>query len=198
MEWLRPAISASSRRALRSGEVVLRAPEFGDYEAWADLRNRSRAFLEPWEPTWAPDELSRAAFRRRIERFNAEKAAGNANAFFIHRRLDDALMGGIALFQIHRGAAQYASLGYWMGEHFAGKGYMGHAVKLVVDFGFGELGLHRLHAACQPNNLPSKRVLMRAGFQEEGFAKAYLLLNGAWRDHLLFGLVKDGESGQGG
>ena len=57
------------------------------------------------------------------------------------------------------------------------------------DFAFRSLGLHRLEAACIPENAPSRRLLIKAGFDEEGFAKAYLKINGVWRDHVLFGLI---------
>jgi ribosomal-protein-alanine N-acetyltransferase len=63
------------------------------------------------------------------------------------------------------------------------------AVRAVADFAFRSLGLHRLEAACIPDNEPSRRLLAKAGFVEEGYAKAYLKINGAWRDHVLFGLT---------
>ena len=63
------------------------------------------------------------------------------------------------------------------------------AVRAICDFSFRTLGLHRLEAACIPENEPSRRLLIKAGFAEEGYAKAYLKINGAWRDHVLFGQV---------
>jgi ribosomal-protein-alanine N-acetyltransferase len=62
-------------------------------------------------------------------------------------------------------------------------------VRALSDFAFRTLGLHRLEAACIPDNAPSRRLLVKAGFAEEGFAQAYLKINGAWRDHVLFGLT---------
>jgi len=57
-----------------------------------------------------------------------------------------------------------------------------------LPFAFDDLHLHRVEAACQPDNAPSRALLTSVGFTEEGMARAYLRINGAWRDHLLFGL----------
>jgi ribosomal-protein-alanine N-acetyltransferase len=76
-----------------------------------------------------------------------------------------------------------------MGQPHAGQGLMGAALKPLMSFAFGTLGLHRVEAACLPQNEASHRLLLKTGFSEEGLARAYLKINGAWRDHLLFGLV---------
>ena len=72
---------------------------------------------------------------------------------------------------MRRGVAETASLGYWMGEPFARQGYMTEALPLVLDFAFGRLRLHRVEAACLPTNVPSRAVLLRSGFAEEGYAR---------------------------
>jgi ribosomal-protein-alanine N-acetyltransferase len=108
------------------------------------------------------------------------------------------LLGGITIGGIRRGVAQAASLGYWMGAPHAGKGRMTRAVAAAVAFGFSTLRLHRLEAACIPSNVASATLLERNGFQREGFARAYLCINGAWRDHCLFArLESDLVRGQG-
>jgi ribosomal-protein-alanine N-acetyltransferase len=70
------------------------------------------------------------------------------------------------------------------------------AVNAVTRFCFGRLGLHRVEAACLPTNEASRAVLTKAGFQQEGLARAYLRINGAWRDHLLFGLLVPPREGE--
>ena len=77
-------------------------------------------------------------------------------------------------------------MGYWMGENYARQGLMTDAVKAVVSFSFEELGLHRIEAACVPENIPSRDLLRKIGFKEEGYARKYLRINGRWQDHLLF------------
>ncbi len=82
-----------------------------------------------------------------------------------------------------------ASIGYWIGQPYARRGHMLAAVRTAAPFGFQRLGLHRLEAACIPENAPSRELLLKAGFRLEGEARAYLKINGVWRDHLLFGML---------
>ena len=92
---------ASHAAPLVRGEgIYLRPPEMRDYEAWADLRARSRAFLTPWEPTWPADDLTRASFRRRLRHNQQEIANDEAYPFLIFRDDDDVLVGGLSLGQI--------------------------------------------------------------------------------------------------
>ncbi len=81
------------------------------------------------------------------------------------------------------------SVGYWCGQPFVRQGQTLAAVRALTVFAFRTLALHRLEAACLPSNEPSRKLLNRAGFREEGLAQAYLKINGVWRDHVLFGLV---------
>jgi len=166
-------------------QVFLRPPERGDYEAWAALRARSRDFLSPWEPTWPADALSRANFRARIARYGDDWRSDQGYNFFIFRP-DDVLVGGIGLSNMRRGVAETASLGYWVGLPFARQRFMTAALPLVLDFSFDRLRLHRVEAACLPTNVPSRSLLLRTGFVEEGYARRYLLIDGKWQDHLLY------------
>jgi ribosomal-protein-alanine N-acetyltransferase len=187
------ARSADPQPLVRGDGLYLRPAVAADYSAWARLREQSRAFLTPWEPTWLFDDLTRAAFRRRLRR-QAEDIAGDESfAFLIFDSTSDELLGGLTLGGIRRGVAQAATLGYWMGAPHAGKGRMTRAVAAVVRFGFDSLRLHRIEAACIPDNAPSIALLERNGFQREGFARAYLKINDAWRDHILLALL-EGEA----
>ena len=190
LDW----ISTDTGLRVEGAQVYLRPPRAIDYAAWSDLRRRSRAFLQPWEPTWPTDDLSRAAFRRRLMAYQRDMDLGVGYAFFVFRREDKAIVGGITLSNVRRGVAQMGTVGYWAGEPFVRRGYTLDAVRALTGFCFGRLGLHRLEAACLPENEPSRRLLLRAGFEIEGRATAYLKINGDWRDHLLFGLVAGAAS----
>ncbi len=185
LDW----IASDTGLKVEGEQVFLRPPRAIDYGAWSDLRRRSRGFLQPWEPTWPADDLSRAAFRRRLTAYQRDMDLGAGYAFLVFRRDDKELVGGITLSNIRRGVAQMGTVGYWAGEPFARQGHTLDAVRALATFAFGRLGLHRLEAACLPENEPSHRLLLRAGFELEGRAAAYLKINGDWRDHLLFGLV---------
>lgn len=189
LDWISPESSLT----LAEADVRLRPPRQRDYEAWAVLRRRSREFLQPWEPTWPSDDLSRAAFRRRLSAYTREMDAGSAYPFFVFRASDDALVGGVTLSNIRRGVAQMCNLGYWVGQPFARNGFTLAGVRAATRFAFNTLALHRVEAACVPENDRSRLLLLKAGFEAEGKARAYLKINGAWRDHLLFGKVSDSE-----
>jgi [ribosomal protein S5]-alanine N-acetyltransferase len=185
LDWIAP----ESGLRIEGDGVRLRPPRAGDYPEWREVRAASRAFLQPWEPTWPADDLSRAAFRRRLLAYARDREAGVAYPFFIFRAEDDALTGGITLSNVRRGVAQMGSIGYWCGRAFTRQGLTLAAVRALSEFAFRTLALHRLEAACIPDNAPSRALLAKAGFVEEGFAQAYLKINGGWRDHVLFGLV---------
>jgi ribosomal-protein-alanine N-acetyltransferase len=173
--------------------IMLRTPQITDFEEWAALRETSRDFLTPWEPTWPVDDLTRAAFRRRIKRYTEDLRSDQGYAFLIARNSDGALVGGLTLANIRRGVAQAGSLGYWTGLPFVRQGYMTAAVRAVIPFAFASLRLHRLEAACIPSNGGSIKLLEKTGFVREGYAREYLCINGIWQDHLLYAHVNNGS-----
>ncbi|MEM7693413.1 MAG: GNAT family protein [Pseudomonadota bacterium] len=170
-------------------KTTLKMPVSADYAAWSQLRAESRHFLKPWEPTWPRDDLTRMAFRRRLRRYHREIRNDEGYAFFVTDTATETLVGGITLAHVRRGATQACSMGYWAGERQAGRGLMADAVRILIPFCFETLGLHRIEAATLPHNERSIRLLKRVGFTEEGFARRFLNIDGAWRDHILFGLV---------
>jgi ribosomal-protein-alanine N-acetyltransferase len=171
--------------------VILRAPQLSDYAEWARLRELSRDFLTPWEPTWPPDDLSRSAFRRRLRRYADDQRMDLSYPFFLFAKNGNALIGGLTVANVRRGVAQSASLGYWIGLPFVRRGFMTAAVGALIPFAFGTLRLHRLEAACIPSNIASIRLLEKSGFVHEGYAREYLCINAVWQDHLLYARLKD-------
>jgi [ribosomal protein S5]-alanine N-acetyltransferase len=166
--------------------VFLRAPQVMDFIEWARLREQSRHFLTPWEPEWPIDDLTRAAYRNRVRRYADEIRRDQGYPFFIFRTSDRVLIGGASLSNLRRGVAQAANLGYWMGAPHAGKGYMSAAVRALIPFSHGALGLKRIEAACIPENVASIRLLEKLGFVREGYARKYLCIAGKWQDHVLY------------
>jgi ribosomal-protein-alanine N-acetyltransferase len=157
-----------------------------DYEPWAAMRMASRDFLTPWEPSWPADDLTRGAFRNRIKRYLRDISEDSAYPFFIFEQGGGELAGAITIANIRRGVAEMGSLGYWIGQPFARQGLMTDAVQAALAYAFGPLRLHRVEAACLPANEPSRRLLLRCGFVQEGYARRYLRINGNWQDHLTF------------
>ena len=191
MAFFRTVSSNDTMPGISGAGVTLRPPNSGDFAEWAALRETSRAFLTPWEPTWPPDDLTRSAFRRRLKRYAEDQRGDLAYAFLIFRSDDNAMVGGLTLANIRRGVAQAGSIGYWIGAPFVRKGYMTAAVRALIPYGFTTLRLHRLEAACIPDNTASIRLLERTAFKREGYARDYLCINGIWQDHLLYARLKD-------
>ena len=192
LDWMSPDHDLK----LEGEGVRLRPHRSADFVEWAELRSGSRAFLQPWEPTWPADDLTRAAWRRRLAAYAHDMERGLAFPFLVFRQGDNAMVGGITLSNIRRGVAQMGSIGYWAGQPFTRRGHTLAAVRAVTRFAFDNLGLHRVEAACIPTNEASRGVLLKAGFTQEGMARAYLRINGMWQDHLLFGLITPGRAGE--
>ncbi len=179
---------------LSDERVWLRPPQESDWQSWADLRQESKDFLVPWEPSWPADSLTKSAWQRRLKRQYEEWRLDVGYHLLFFKVSDQTLLGGVSLTNVRRGVAQMGTLGYWIGKPFARQGYTSAAVKLLCAHAFGALALHRIEAGCLPSNLASRRLLTSVGFQEEGLARNYLRINGQWEDHVLFGMVK-GDGG---
>ena len=222
MALLRSSTSQDLSPVVRGRYVVLRAPQMSDYLRWAELRALSREHLTPWEPQWSRDELTRNAFRRRVRHYLLEAREDHGYAFLIHAQVrppsppvgqpghrtagglrwpvlpslhEPALVGGITLSNVRRGVTQAATLGYWLGEPYLGRGLMTDALCALLPFAYDVLRLHRIEAAVMPANGASLRVLERCGFMREGLARRYLRINGRWEDHLIFALTSEERPG---
>ena len=196
--WSQP----QSPVALSGRRVSLRLPQMHDYPAWYRLRRESHAFLKPFEPRWTEADLQRSVFAMRVKRARQEAEEGTDYTLFafLSDGRSETLVGGITLSNIRRRAAQFVTLGYWMGQQYAGQGLMTEAVGVALPFVFDTLDLHRVNAAFMPVNTASRRVLEKNLFVEEGRAERYLQIDGRWEDHVLMGLNRErwqtGRQGQ--
>jgi len=181
---------------LETERMTLRPPQHSDFRAWAAIRKESKAFLEPWEPTWAADHLSRKGFTNRVYWAQRAIANGTAVPLFLIRRDDDALLGAITLDNIRRGPAQAGTTGYWVGHPYARSGYMQEALEAVVHYAFITLDLSRIESGCLPENTPSRRLLEKCGYKYEGVAQSYLQINGRWRNHVLYANLRHDRRGR--
>lgn len=187
--FLKSDNAQTSAELIDGKAVYLRPPLPADWQAWAEVRASSRAFLKPWEPTWSTSALTRTAYRQRLRIQARERRDNSGYRFFIFRSTDDALVGGVNLSNIQSGVAMSCGIGYWIGKDYARQDLMRDAVSTLLPFVFDTIGLHRLEAACLPSNMASEGLLRKLGFRQEGYARAYLRIDGAWRDHLMFALL---------
>ncbi len=155
--------------------VYIRRVTKQDEQEFTRLMQSSQSLHEPWisPPT------NSMLFKYYLQRINREDHEG----FAICRHMDKRIVGAININNIVRGSFQSASLGYYVGAQFQGEGYMGEGLQLLVNYAFNTMGLHRLEANIQPENIRSQRLVERCGFRKEGYSKGFLFINGAWRDH---------------
>ncbi|WP_036571425.1 GNAT family N-acetyltransferase [Nocardioides sp. URHA0032] len=155
----------------------------GDAAAVADAYIRNREHLAPWEPTRRPEFFTEATQRGDAEAKVAAAAAGQQDPWLIWH--DGEVVARVNLTNVARGPFQNASLGYWVDHRHTGRGLATAAVMFAVARAT-DLGLHRLEAGTLAHNEPSQVVLRRCGFIEYGRAPQYLLIAGAWQDHVMF------------
>jgi [ribosomal protein S5]-alanine N-acetyltransferase len=164
-------------------KVFLRHPTVRDLNEFITLNRAStrlhRALVSP--------PVEPEAFHDFLQRSRRDDCA----CFLICRTEDDAILGAINLSQIFRGGFQNAYLGYYVGERYAGQGYMTEALRLMLRYAFLELKLHRVEANIQPGNVASIALVRRAGFLREGYSRRYLKICGRWRDHERWALIAE-------
>jgi ribosomal-protein-alanine N-acetyltransferase len=166
-----------------SRSIYLRHPQPDDFDELSRLYVTSRQHLRGYAVvTFA---------KRRFDEILESAKLDTNESFLICRSDDGAIVGQISLSQIFRKSFQNAYLGYQLFAGFTGNGYMTEAVSLVLRFAFNDLGLHRIEANVQPENLPSIAVLKRCGFKKEGFSRRYLKIGGRWRDHERWAIIKE-------
>ncbi len=182
-------LSPSRPPVLASGPLRLNAAELSDHPAWRALRTESRAHLTKWEPDWTERDETIDAFRARLRSNERQHRTRAGLSLFARETSTAKLVGGVTLSDIRFHASNSATIGYWIGAPYLCRGYGLAMVVRVLCYAFEDLRLNRVEAACQPGNIASRALLAKAGFREEGLARDYLFINGAWRDHLLFARI---------
>ena len=155
--------------------VVIRSVQASDA---AELIAANLASIDLHEP-WVSPCRDHASFLGYLARCDGERSMG----FIARERESGRIVGVVNLSEIVRGFFQSAYMGYYGMAGMNGRGLMGEAVRLVVTHAFRDLGLHRVEANIQPANEPSRALVRRLGFRQEGFSPRYLRINGEWRDH---------------
>lgn len=188
---------------LADGPVVLRPYRRRDAAQWSAVRCANQAWLAPWEPAgygpWV--ELnSPAAYRLFYRDMRHSIRDGSAMPFAIVLREagGERYVGHISLGNIARRAFGSGYAGYWVDSAVAGRGIMPTALALLVDHAFGPAGLHRVEVNVRPENRASRRVVEKLGFREEAYHPRYMLIDGAWRDHIGYALTSEDVAAEGG
>ncbi|PLR75706.1 RimJ/RimL family protein N-acetyltransferase [Bacillus sp. V3-13] len=169
--------------------IYLRPLNPDDAKASLKLQTDNRNFFERFSMIRTDDfytlEAQIELIKSQNEKFNKDLEYN----FGIFKNNDKTLIGTINLFQVLRGSLQSAFIGYFLDKNHNGNGYTTEAVKLIVDYGFDKLKLHRIEAGVMPHNIASTRVLEKSGFHKEGIAKQNVKINGKWEDHQVLAII---------
>ncbi|WP_300078818.1 GNAT family protein [Propioniciclava sp.] len=186
---------------LRHGPITLRPLRLRDEDEWHSVRARNHAWTQPWDSTRPPEaEGPGITFAQMVATNRAEGRAGRAlpwGIFWAEPGEPPRLAGQMTISGIAYGSARWAMAGYWVDSALAGRGIAPTALALATDHCFGFLGLHRMEVAIRPENSKSLRVVEKLGFRLEGLRPAFMHVDGAWRDHLVYVLHAE-EVGAGG
>ncbi|WP_282035426.1 GNAT family N-acetyltransferase [Metabacillus indicus] len=184
---------------LRNNRIHIRPFTIQDAEDRLKLQLKNRAFFEQYSMIRSDDFYTLETQQKMIEDYEHQAKKDAEYQFGIYLNETNQLLGTISLFQVMRHSLQSAVLGYFLDQDHNGKGYTTEAVKLILEYAFNELKLHRIEAGVMPHNLGSIRVLEKAGFHKEGLAKQNVLINGKWEDHVMLAVLnpEDCEGEQG-
>ena len=161
-----------------------------DREVWRRVRAANHEWLRRWDAT-APSgsQAQPRSFSAMVRAMRREARAGRQLPFVVE--YDGHFVGQLTVSNVVRGSAQYASVGYWIDEAYAGRGIITRAVAMAIDHCFVTVGLHRIEVAIRPENTSSLRVVEKLGIKEIGYAPRFLHIDGDWRDHKLFAITRE-------
>ena len=185
-------------RTLNTQQLQLLAPDVAQAAAVADFYRRNAEHFAPWDPPLPPDHTAPEVVERALADGAEAFATGRALRWWLTLADDPPasalrVIGSVHLSGIVRGAFQSCNLGYALDAACQGRGLMHEALGAAIAEAFSpRVNLHRLQAAWRPENRRSGAVLQRLGFEDEGLARDYLFIDGAWRDHRLAALRNPG------
>lgn len=174
---------------LTTARLLIRLIADKDAVLLAGYYQENRAFLEPWEPIRDDSYRQPHGWRRRCGLINTLHKQGSAFYFALFDPSERQILGVANFSGIIRGAFHACYLGYSLGEKWQGQGLMFEALDRIIHHLQRQEHIHRIMANYMPHNQRSGKLLKRLGFEKEGFAKNYLLINGVWRDHVLTALT---------
>jgi len=179
---------ASTIPTLSEGKVTIRPIRLRDARVLERELAENRGWLRKWEATNPHGPMS-FDVRSSIRSLQQNARAGLGLPFVIE--YDGQLAGQLNVSSITYGSLASASIGYWVAERFAGRGVTPTAVALATDYCFAGIDLHRMEICIRPENGPSLRVVEKLGFRYEGLRRRYIHIDGDWRDHFCFALVRE-------
>ena len=182
-----PVGGLSTSPRLQGAQVLVTLADEADARGLLEFHTRNAEHLRPWMPPIPADMFTISYWQRwvRAARQLYLKDQAVRLVMRLSSHADGPILGQINLSNIVRGAFQAAHVGYHVDAQVEGRGLMREGLECVIGWAFDDLRLHRIMANHIPGNDRSAGLLRRLGFEVEGYAKAYLFIDGAWQDHVL-------------
>lgn len=178
---------------LSHGRLLLTPFHRRDIDEVSRVRSRNAAWLIPWDATPPTPKSSPHGATARARSIWNQAREGYALPWLVRWAEVDScpVIGQCTVSGIVYGSAQYASIGYWIDQRYAGRSITPAAVALATDYAMRTVGLHRIEICVRPENKPSLRVVEKLGFRYEGRRPRYIHIAGDWRDHEVFALTAE-------
>ena len=166
-------------------ELKIRLIGTKDAQRISAYYQKNREFLQPWEPLREEGFFSVQGWEKRLIQLAELQKHHLAYYFVIVKQGSDDICGVINFSNLIKHPFYACHVGYSLGDEYQGQGIMRRSLNAVVQWMFDERHFHRIMAGYMPRNEKSGKVLSELGFEKEGLAKDYLLINGQWEDHVL-------------
>lgn len=181
--------SALPKVRLTTDRLTVRLVHERDAYRLAEYYAENRAYLKPWEPVRDDSHCYPSGWQTRLNMIAELQKQGNAYYFILLDPEESAIRGVANFSNVLRGSFYACFLGYSLGEKWQGQGLMYEALQSAIRYMQRQQRMHRIMANYMPHNLRSGNLLARLGFEKEGYAKDYLLIDGKWQDHVLTALT---------
>lgn len=157
-----------------------------------DYYVRNLEFHRQWSQTHSDDYFTKKTQKQYLKADEVGFFNDELVPFYVCAKDDrERIIGRVSLFNIARGGMQSAIIGYHQDENSQGNGYMLEAVKAATAFGIEYMKLHRIEACIMPHNERSLNLIRKAGYEEDGYKRKYMHINGEWRDHISFAFLDE-------
>ncbi|WP_029685993.1 ribosomal protein S5-alanine N-acetyltransferase [Tatumella saanichensis] len=181
--------SPGPRVSLTTDRMVVRLVNERDGWRMADYYDANRDYLTPWEPIRDHSYFRASGWQTRLTVMTEQQRQGAAYYFILTDPKDEEVLGVANFSNVVRGCFYACYLGYSLGEKWQGQGLMQEGLTTAIRYMQRQQKIHRIMANYMPRNQRSGNLLSRLGFEKEGYARDYLLINGVWEDHVLTALT---------
>ncbi|MFJ8262808.1 GNAT family N-acetyltransferase [Rummeliibacillus sp. NPDC094406] len=153
--------------------------------------------LEDWQDVYEYTSISHVMkyipegvfTKDNAKNFVNENSGENPEKFAVELKDEKIVIGHITFFKCF-GEHTY-EIGWVFNPKYYNKGYASEAAKAIVDYGFTKMKIHRIIATCQPQNIPSYRVMEKIGMRREGYFKKCIPNGTEWWDEYYYSVLEE-------